>query len=272
MHFKVTLLCFFFIGTSFSIKEDLSLTDSHGLSSHFDTTEGSGFDKDMEGSGSGYGPVGFDDEDFIPETKPKTAHTMHKNTESDDEDDDLESSGDLNIKNNIDNDNDHKKIVVVKSTEMPITHGANVPVVITDKPSSTKEFDSGTEQTVKRPDDNNANSKNNFSPYPNNNNNNDNNVLTNHNNNNNNNNNQLAKNNVFVVNTMDERTAFFAQPGMLAAIIGGTVVGLLCAILVVMFIVYRMRKKDEGSYSLNNEPKRSPALNYAKGVNREFFA
>jgi hypothetical protein len=37
--------------------------------------------------------------------------------------------------------------------------------------------------------------------------------------------------------------------------------------------VYRMRKKDEGSYALE-EPKRSPAPNsYAKnGTNREFYA
>lgn len=57
------------------------------------------------------------------------------------------------------------------------------------------------------------------------------------------------------------------------AVIGGAVVGLLCAILVVMFIVYRMRKKDEGSYALD-EPKRSPANNsYAKNANnREFYA
>lgn len=57
------------------------------------------------------------------------------------------------------------------------------------------------------------------------------------------------------------------------AVIGGAVVGLLCAILVVMFIVYRMRKKDEGSYALD-EPKRSPAVNsYAKNTNnREFYA
>ncbi|KAF0760799.1 syndecan-like, partial [Aphis craccivora] len=48
-------------------------------------------------------------------------------------------------------------------------------------------------------------------------------------------------------NSHPERTSsFFAQPGILAAVIGGAVVGLLCAILVVMFIVYRMRKKDEG--------------------------
>merc|ERR1711944_117013 len=49
-------------------------------------------------------------------------------------------------------------------------------------------------------------------------------------------------------------TSFFAQPGTMAAVIGGAVVGLLCAILCVMFVVYRMRKKDEGSYALD-EPK-----------------
>lgn len=80
---------------------------------------------------------------------------------------------------------------------------------------------------------------------------------------------------VSIMNTKtDERaTSFFAQPGILAAVIGGAVVGLLCAILVVMFIVYRMRKKDEGSYALD-EPKRSPAAtSYGKGHNnREFYA
>ncbi|XP_055537127.1 syndecan-like isoform X1 [Wyeomyia smithii] len=80
---------------------------------------------------------------------------------------------------------------------------------------------------------------------------------------------------VSIMNAKNEdRTAsFFAQPGILAAVIGGAVVGLLCAILVVMFIVYRMRKKDEGSYALD-EPKRSPTANtYAKNANnREFYA
>lgn len=57
-----------------------------------------------------------------------------------------------------------------------------------------------------------------------------------------------------------------------AAIVGGAVVGLLCAILLVMLIVYRMRKKDEGSYALD-EPKRSLTGNsYAKNNNREFYA
>ncbi|CAH0393952.1 unnamed protein product [Bemisia tabaci] len=70
----------------------------------------------------------------------------------------------------------------------------------------------------------------------------------------------------------DRATSFFAQPGILAAVFGGAVVGLLCAILVVMFIVYRMRKKDEGSYALE-EPKRSPTSNsYTKNSHREFYA
>ncbi|XP_023223732.1 syndecan-like [Centruroides sculpturatus] len=67
-------------------------------------------------------------------------------------------------------------------------------------------------------------------------------------------------------------SSFFAQPGILAAVIGGAVVGLLCAILLVMFIVYRMRKKDEGSYALD-EPKRSPTVNsYTRNTNKEFYA
>ena len=56
------------------------------------------------------------------------------------------------------------------------------------------------------------------------------------------------------------------------AVIGGAVVGLLCAILLVMFIVYRMRKKDEGSYALD-EHKRSTAANpYARGASKELYA
>lgn len=88
-------------------------------------------------------------------------------------------------------------------------------------------------------------------------------------------NNPYSGSGVLIMNAKNEdRTAsFFAQPGILAAVIGGAVVGLLCAILVVMFIVYRMRKKDEGSYALD-EPKRSPTANtYAKNANnREFYA
>ncbi|XP_043486080.1 syndecan-like [Polistes fuscatus] len=83
---------------------------------------------------------------------------------------------------------------------------------------------------------------------------------------------------VYIMNPKheDRASSFFAQPGVLAAVIGGAVVGLLCAILVVMFIVYRMRKKDEGSYALD-EPRRSPAAQAfpkpgAPHHNREFYA
>ncbi|PBC30222.1 syndecan isoform X1 [Apis cerana] len=83
---------------------------------------------------------------------------------------------------------------------------------------------------------------------------------------------------VYIMNPKheDRSSSFFAQPGVLAAVIGGAVVGLLCAILVVMFIVYRMRKKDEGSYALD-EPRRSPAAQAfpkpgAPHHNREFYA
>jgi len=70
----------------------------------------------------------------------------------------------------------------------------------------------------------------------------------------------------------NKSTSFFAQPGIMAAVVGGAVVGLLCAILFVMFIVYRMRKKDEGSYALD-EPKRSPTVNsYSKPLSREIYA
>ncbi|VDP17860.1 unnamed protein product [Soboliphyme baturini] len=57
------------------------------------------------------------------------------------------------------------------------------------------------------------------------------------------------------------------------AVIGGAVVGLLAAILLVMFVVYRMRKKDEGSYALD-ESKCPPSYPYAyqKAPTREFYA
>ncbi|CAG9855413.1 unnamed protein product [Phyllotreta striolata] len=72
---------------------------------------------------------------------------------------------------------------------------------------------------------------------------------------------------------MTDDRPFFGKPDILAAVIGGAVVGLLCAILVVMFIVYRMRKKDEGSYALG-EPKQSPNSNsYSRTTtNKEFYA
>lgn len=45
----------------------------------------------------------------------------------------------------------------------------------------------------------------------------------------------------------------FADPELMIAFIGGTVVGLTVAILIVMLIIYQMRKKDEGSYPLDDD-------------------
>lgn len=71
---------------------------------------------------------------------------------------------------------------------------------------------------------------------------------------------------------VQQYTALTTKPGILAGVIGGAVVGLLCAVLLVMFIVYRMRKKDEGSYTLDG-PKRAPSPHtYSRASNREFYA
>ncbi|GAV05709.1 hypothetical protein RvY_15799-2 [Ramazzottius varieornatus] len=64
-----------------------------------------------------------------------------------------------------------------------------------------------------------------------------------------------------------------AQPAMLAAVIGGAVVGLLCAILLVMYLLYRMRKKDEGSYALD-EPQKRPGgyMRAPTNSSKEYYA
>lgn len=60
------------------------------------------------------------------------------------------------------------------------------------------------------------------------------------------------------------------RPGLLAAVIGGAVVALLLTILLVMFIVYRMRKKDEGSYPLDEQ--KFTNYSYMKAPDKEFYA
>ncbi len=47
---------------------------------------------------------------------------------------------------------------------------------------------------------------------------------------------------------------------------------MLSAILLIMFIIYRMRKKDEGSYALEEGPRKSPSHAYTRVSSREFFA
>lgn len=61
----------------------------------------------------------------------------------------------------------------------------------------------------------------------------------------------------------------------IAAIVVGGCIGLLFAVCVVMLLVYRMRKKDEGSYALEYGLDKKPqgAYEYTKGVDsKEYFA
>lgn len=51
-----------------------------------------------------------------------------------------------------------------------------------------------------------------------------------------------------------------------AALIVGGVVGILFAIFLVLLLVYRMKKKDEGSYDLGKKPI------YKKAPTNEFYA
>ncbi|KAJ8290774.1 hypothetical protein GJAV_G00017340 [Gymnothorax javanicus] len=57
---------------------------------------------------------------------------------------------------------------------------------------------------------------------------------------------------------------------VLAAVIAGGVIGLLFAIFLILFLVYRMRKKDEGSYDLGERKPISSA--YQKAPTKEFYA
>ncbi|CAF1016224.1 unnamed protein product [Adineta steineri] len=64
----------------------------------------------------------------------------------------------------------------------------------------------------------------------------------------------------------------FTRPAILVGVVGGIVIGMLSAILLIMFIIYRMRKKDEGSYALEERPSKSPSHAYTRVSSREFFA
>lgn len=62
------------------------------------------------------------------------------------------------------------------------------------------------------------------------------------------------------------------KPGILAGIVGGAIIGILTAILLIMFIVYRMKKKDEGSYALEETKKPLNAYDYRNCPTKEFYA
>lgn len=57
-----------------------------------------------------------------------------------------------------------------------------------------------------------------------------------------------------------------------AGLVGGVVLGILSAVVLIMFIIYRMRKRDEGSYVLDEGPRKSPSHAYTRVSSREFFA
>jgi len=62
------------------------------------------------------------------------------------------------------------------------------------------------------------------------------------------------------------------KPGILAGLVGGAIIGVLAAILLVMFIVYRMKKKDEGSFALEETKKPLNAYDYRHCPTKEFYA
>ncbi|XP_034350456.1 syndecan-4 [Arvicanthis niloticus] len=58
----------------------------------------------------------------------------------------------------------------------------------------------------------------------------------------------------------------FERTEVLAALIVGGVVGILFAVFLILLLVYRMKKKDEGSYDLGKKPI------YKKAPTNEFYA
>ncbi|KAK2830589.1 hypothetical protein Q5P01_018520 [Channa striata] len=71
--------------------------------------------------------------------------------------------------------------------------------------------------------------------------------------------------------TIEVRTEnLFQRTEVLAAVIAGGVIGFLFAIFLILLLVYRMRKKDEGSYDLGERKPSSAA--YQKAPTKEFYA
>lgn len=65
--------------------------------------------------------------------------------------------------------------------------------------------------------------------------------------------------------------ALTAVPLCFAAVIVGGVVGALFAAFLVMLLIYRMKKKDEGSYTLE-EPKQANVTYQKPDKQEEFYA
>uniref|UniRef100_A0A5F4WDV4 Syndecan n=1 Tax=Callithrix jacchus TaxID=9483 RepID=A0A5F4WDV4_CALJA len=61
-------------------------------------------------------------------------------------------------------------------------------------------------------------------------------------------------------------SSIFERTEVLAALIVGGIVGILFAVFLILLLVYRMKKKDEGSYDLGKKPI------YKKAPTNEFYA
>ncbi|XP_069477502.1 syndecan-2 [Ambystoma mexicanum] len=72
------------------------------------------------------------------------------------------------------------------------------------------------------------------------------------------------------VHTQKHSDSFFHKTEVLAAVIAGGVIGFLFALFLILLLVYRMRKKDEGSYDLGERKPSSAA--YQKAPTKEFYA
>lgn len=57
------------------------------------------------------------------------------------------------------------------------------------------------------------------------------------------------------VTESDTEVEWFEQKHLLAALIAGAAAGVLFATLVVILCIHRIRKKDEGSYSIDSNTK-----------------
>lgn len=63
-----------------------------------------------------------------------------------------------------------------------------------------------------------------------------------------------------------QSSSIFERKEVLAALIVGGTVGILFAVFLVLLLMYRMKKKDEGSYDLGKKPI------YKKAPTNEFYA
>ncbi|KAM4705606.1 syndecan-2 [Rhinophrynus dorsalis] len=73
-----------------------------------------------------------------------------------------------------------------------------------------------------------------------------------------------------IIQTAKHSENLFHRTEVLAAVIAGGGIGFLFAVFLILLLVYRMRKKDEGSYDLG-ERKPSSAV-YQKAPTKEFYA